>query len=200
MPSLANLVAMLLAALLLMGSPGPATISVAAAGAAFGPRPVVPYLCGICLGTMAVLLVVATGVTGFVLSVPGATPVINALAGAYILYLAWRIATAPPPGRAEHGSDAPPFLGGLLLAVANPKAYAAIGAVYAGSTLIADPLADAGAKVAVLSGVIWIVNSTWMLFGAGIAGLMREPRSGRILNVVFAVLLVAAFALSLVDW
>ena len=196
MPSLSNLLPLLVAALLLMGSPGPATMSLAAAGAAFGARPVIPYLCGICLGTAGVLLIVATGVTGLVLSVPGVTPLIVALAGAYILYLAWKIATAPPPSEAGHDGDAPPVYGGLLLAIANPKAYAAIGAVYSSATLVAEPLADAGAKVIVLGIVIVAVNSGWLVFGAGIAGLMRRPRAGRILNLVFAGLLVASFALS----
>ena len=196
MPSLSNLLPLLVAALLLMGSPGPATMSLAAAGAAFGARPVIPYLCGICLGTGGVLLIVATGVTGLVLAVPGVTPVIVALAGAYIVYLAWKIASAPPPSPEHRADDAPPIYGGLLLAIANPKAYAAIGAVYSSATLVAEPLADAAAKVIVLGLVIVAVNSGWLVFGAGIAGLLRRPRSGRVLNLAFAVLLVASFALS----
>jgi threonine/homoserine/homoserine lactone efflux protein len=196
MPFLSNLLPLLVAALLLMGSPGPATMSLAAAGAAFGARPVIPYLCGICLGTAGVLLIVATGVTGLVLAVPGVTPVIVAAAGAYIVYLAWKIATAPPPSQAAHDGAAPPIYGGLLLAIANPKAYTAIGAVYSSATLTAGPLADAAAKVIALGIVIVAVNSAWLVFGAGIAGLMRRPRSGRMLNLAFAFMLVASFALS----
>ncbi len=197
MPTPSAVIALLVAAVLLMGSPGPATMSLAAAGAAFGFRPVVPYLAGICLGTAGVLLIVATGVTGLVLSVPGIAPVIVAVAGAYILYLAWKIANAAPPAERGREDGAPAFLGGFLLAIANPKAYAAIGAVYSGATLIdARPLDDAAAKVVLLSLVIVVVNSLWLLFGAGLAGVLRRPKSGRALNVVFAVLLVAAFALS----
>ncbi|MCT8971309.1 LysE family translocator [Microbaculum marinisediminis] len=197
MPPISAVIAMLVAAVLLMGSPGPATMSLAASGAAFGIRPVVPYLCGICIGTAGVLLIVSTGVTGLVLSVPGVTPMIVAVAGAYILYLAWKIATAPPPTQAAHDDEAPSIFGGLLLAIANPKAYAAIGAVYSSSVLVdGRPLEDAVIKVAVLSFVIVAANSVWLLFGAGLAGLLRRPKAGRVLNIVFAGLLIASFALS----
>jgi threonine/homoserine/homoserine lactone efflux protein len=197
MPSISDLLALLVAAILLMGSPGPATMSLAAGGAAFGVRPVFPYLVGIWAGTAGVLLIVATGVTGLVVSVPGVTPVIVAVAGLYILHLAWKIANAPPPTAAAAEDDAPSILGGLLLAIANPKAYAAIGAVYSSSVLLPDrPLDDAVAKVVMLAAVIVAVNTVWLVFGAGLAGLMRRPRAGRVLNVIFAVLLVAAFALS----
>ncbi|TIX34501.1 MAG: LysE family translocator, partial [Mesorhizobium sp.] len=54
---------LVLAAAVVMGSPGPATISVTAIGAAFGLRGSLRYTSGIILGTTLVLLVVASGVT-----------------------------------------------------------------------------------------------------------------------------------------
>ena len=90
------LLALVLAATVVMGSPGPATISVTAVAAAFGARRSLPYLCGIILGTTVVLLAVATGIVAMLLSVPQIAPVLIAASAAYILYLAYRIATAPP--------------------------------------------------------------------------------------------------------
>src|SRR5258707_1178537 len=91
-----GLPAFLLAAVALAGSPGPATLSLTATGAAFGARRGVAYLAGIVVGMVAVMAIVASGLVGLLLAVPGATPVVTALAAAYFLYLAWRIATAPP--------------------------------------------------------------------------------------------------------
>ena len=82
-----GLIALMIAAAALMGSPGPATLSAAAAGAAYRLR-AVPYVIGISFGTMTVMVLVAAGVTGLVTSIPGAAPVISTLAGGYILYLA----------------------------------------------------------------------------------------------------------------
>ena len=187
-----GLIALFTAALALMGSPGPATLSSAAAGAAYRLR-AVPYVLGISLGTITVMVLVAAGVTGLVTSIPGAAPVISGLAAAYILYLAWRIATAPPVGALDRQATAPPFIGGYAMAIVNPKAYGAMGALFSGFPLIPDdPVNDGMLKVAVLSGFALVINTTWMSLGAGLARAMRNPRTSRALNVVFAVLLVAS--------
>ena len=197
MPSIEALLPLLLAALPLMGSPGPATMSLAATGAAFGARRGVPYLVGIVAGTTFALLLVASGVTGAILAIPGAAPFLVAAAAVYILYLAFRIATAPPLAEAAADALRPALWGGLLLAVANPKAYAAIGAVYSSAGRVAErPDFDAALKIAALTAVIVAVNVAWMLFGATLGGLLRRPRSARIINVSFAVLLVGSVAAS----
>jgi threonine/homoserine/homoserine lactone efflux protein len=51
---------LMLASAAIMGSPGPATISVAAVGSAHGVRPSLAYLLGIIVGTTLVLVAVAT--------------------------------------------------------------------------------------------------------------------------------------------
>ncbi len=195
---LGNLLLLWLAALPLMGSPGPATLSTAAVGATYGARRGLPWLAGICLGTATVLLLIATGVTAVVLTVPALKIAITLLAAAYILWLAWRIATAPPLSRQTEEAKAPAFPGGYLLAVANPKAFAAIGAVYAGHTVVAGDLAtDAAVKIAALSLVIVLVNATWLVFGAMISTALHDPKKSRVVNVLFALLLVASVAVAL---
>src|SRR5438132_11857984 len=54
----------------IMGSPGPATISLTAAGSAYGVRRSFAYLAGIIVGTTIVLVAVATGITATLLAVP----------------------------------------------------------------------------------------------------------------------------------
>jgi threonine/homoserine/homoserine lactone efflux protein len=195
---LANLVLLWLAALPLMGSPGPATLSTAAVGASFGARRGLPWLAGIVAGTAVVLGLIATGVTAAILALPALKAAITLLAAGYILYLAWRIATAPPLLQDAGAAKAPAFPGGFLLAVANPKAFAAIGAVYAGHSVVPGDLAtDAALKIAALVPVIVLVNSVWLIFGTLVARALRDPRKSRIVNVIFAVLLVASVALAL---
>ncbi len=178
-----------------MGSPGPATLSLAATGSAFGFARSLPYLAGIIAGTTGVLLMIAAGIGTLVLTVPGLTPVIVVLAACYLLYLAYRIATAPVLGEAARERPAPSLAGGLLLAIANPKAFAAIGAVYGGIAVVpGHALADAAWKVAVLFAVIIVVNAVWLLAGAAFATLLRQPRVGRAANIAFAVLLVLSVA------
>jgi threonine/homoserine/homoserine lactone efflux protein len=188
---------LLLASAVIMGSPGPSTMSVTAVGAAYGFRRSLPYASGLILGTTAVLLAVAIGVVTVLLSIPHGAPVLLTLSALYILYLAYQIATAPPLSRQDTQVAAPALIGGFLLAIANPKAYLAIAAVFAGTTLIADHTRDAMAKVVLLSGMVVIIHLGWLLVGASLARALHDPMLSRIVNVTLAVLLVATTALAI---
>ena len=193
-----GLPAFLLAAVALAGSPGPATLSLTATGAAFGARRGAAYLAGIVIGMVAVMAIVASGLVGLLLAVPGATPVVSVLAAAYFLYLAWRIATAPPLAADTAQRRTPTFAGGLLLSLINPKGYAAMAALFSGFVLVQERLAlDVAAKMAVLVLIITAVNVAWLLAGAALTRFFRDPRTNRAINVAFAVLLVASVALAL---
>ncbi len=129
----------LLAAIALAGSPGPATLSLAAAGAAFGARRVVGYFIGIVVGMVAVMAITASGLVGLLLAVPGATPVVTVAAALYFVWLAWRIATAPPLTEEASQGQPPSFAGGLALSLINPKGYAAMAALFSGFVLLRRP-------------------------------------------------------------
>jgi threonine/homoserine/homoserine lactone efflux protein len=187
---------LLLTSLAAMGSPGPATISLVAAGSAFGVRRSVPYLAGICAGTATVLVAVAAGLTAALLAIPALASVVIVVAAGYILWLAYHIATAPPMREAGATARASSFAGGLLLGVANPKAWIAIAAVFASARLAPAALTDAGLKIAVLVPMIVAINGTWLVAGTSIAPMWREPRRSRLVNVAFAVALVAATGLA----
>lgn len=192
-----QVLALLLAAAAVMGSPGPATISLSALGAAFGVRSSLSYLAGIILGTTTVLVAVAVGIVVALLSVPHVAPVLITVSAAYILYLAYRIATAPPLADETRVGAAPKAWGGLILGVLNPKAYVAIGAVFASAELVSGaPVADAVAKVGVLAAMIVAINTTWLFAGAAFAHVFRDPATARVVNVGFAVALVVATALA----
>lgn len=187
-PGLAGLV---LSAAVLMGSPGPSTMSVTAVGAAFGLRRALPYAAGLIVGTILVLLAVAAGLLAMLLAVPHLAPLLSLAAAGYILVLALRIARAPPLAGAPGAATAAPSLaGGLALAVANPKAYVAIAAVLAG----AAPETAAALKVAILAAMIVLVHLGWLLGGAALSRALRDPVRSRIANLAFALLLVAAGA------
>lgn len=188
-----------LAGIALAGSPGPATLSLAAAGAAFGTRPVLFYLLGLVCGMVLVMAIIASGIAGLALAVPGVAPVIAIAAALYFLYLAWRIATAPPVSAAANPQHRPRFTAGLLLSLVNPKGYAAMAALFSGFVLVRDRLdLDALLKIALLTAVIIAVNIAWLGAGAALTHYFRDPRSSRILNVGFALLLIASVAVALV--
>jgi threonine/homoserine/homoserine lactone efflux protein len=187
----------LLAAVALAGSPGPATLSLAAAGAAFGARNVAGYLAGIVVGMVAVMAITASGVVSLLLALPGVAPIVTAVAAAYFLWLAFRIATAPPLAR-ESGQRQPPSFGaGFGLSLINPKGYAAMAALFSGFTLLRDRMAaDAALKIVMLVLVITGVNVAWLVSGAALTRFFRDPRTNRIVNLFFAALLLVSVALA----
>jgi threonine/homoserine/homoserine lactone efflux protein len=188
----------LLASIALAGSPGPATLSLAAAGAAFGARRVVGYFIGIVVGMVAVMAITASGMVGLLLAVPGATPVVTVAAALYFVWLAWRIATAPPLTEEASQGQPPSFAGGLALSLINPKGYAAMAALFSGFVLLGDRLAlDVALKIALLTVLITGVNIAWLMSGALLTRFFREPCSNRIINLVFALLLLASVPLAI---
>jgi threonine/homoserine/homoserine lactone efflux protein len=188
---------LLVTSLAIMGSPGPATISITAAGSAYGVRRSLAYLLGIILGTTVVLIAVATGITAALLAVPAMRVVLIVISAAYILWLAYHIATAPPLAQTAD-ADAPSLAGGTLLGVANPKAWVAIAAVFASAHLTDRATTDAAAKTAVLVVMIILINTVWLIAAASLAPLLRDPHRARLINAALAVALVAATALALV--
>jgi threonine/homoserine/homoserine lactone efflux protein len=171
-------------------------MSLAAAGAAFGARRSLAYMAGLALGMLAVMVIVASGVVAMLLAVPGIAPVATGAALLYFVYLAWKIGTAPP--LAEKGSErpAPSLTDGLLLSPVNPKGYAAMLALFASHTLVAASLVnDAASKIAVTIAIIVFVNVAWLYVGATLARTFRSARANRIVNISFAVLLLASAAL-----
>ncbi len=184
-----------LAALALTGSPGPNTLSLAAVGASFGRMRGLEYMIGINLGMVAVIAVVGSGVAGVVMALPAVAPVITFLAAAYFIYLAWKIATAPP--LLENGetqtNSAPRWYVGAGLSLVNPKAYAAMGSLFSGHVLVqGDQIADGLWKFGLLLATISAVNIGWLSFGAGMTHYLRDERLSRIVNVCFAVLLIVS--------
>jgi len=193
-----GLLGFILAGLALAGSPGPATLSLSATGAAFGTRRGLGYMTGINLGMVAVMGITASGIVGLLLAAPGATPIVVGLSSAYFVYLAFRIATAPPLADTGRQGRQPSFAGGILLSLINPKGYAAMAALFSSFMLVKERFAlDVAAKIIVLAAIIASVNIAWLVAGAALTRVFKNPRTNRIINVSFAVLLIASIGVAL---
>ena len=183
----------LLTSLALVGSPGPNTLSLTAIGAAFGTRRGVPYMAGLDLGMVVVVALVGSGVWAVMLSYPGVTPVVTVAASAYLLYLACRIATAPPIGATAVPGRAPGLSAGVMLSLTNPKAYVSVAAVVSRYTLMPGrPVADELLKGALFLALVVTVNVLWLAVGSLLARAITNPRVGQLVNLGFAGLLVVS--------
>ncbi|WP_372054352.1 LysE family transporter [Tistrella mobilis] len=190
LPELAGFAA---ASLAITFSPGPSTIAMTATGSAFGLARALPYALGSALGTISVMAAVAAGLASLLLAEPAVATILLIISAGYILYLALRIATAPPPGLPQAGSRPPGPAGGVVLAVTNPKAWLAFAALFAGTGTTPGEI---GPRMLILAGSIIASHVVWLLLGAGFARLLRRPRVSRTVNLVLAVLLVGSMVVA----
>jgi threonine/homoserine/homoserine lactone efflux protein len=183
---------LVVAGLVVMGSPGPSTVSLVAVSAAHGVRRAVPYGVGLVLGTIAVLLAVATGATAVLLALPVLRWFVTALAAGYVLWLAVRLASASTFDDRGGGAASPSVRGGVLLGALNPKAWIAIGAVFVSTRVSQTPMVDAAIKAVVLAMLIVIIHAGWLAAGRLFVTALRDPRRARAVNITLAGLLVLA--------
>ncbi|WP_353219529.1 LysE family translocator [Salinisphaera sp. S4-8] len=192
-PMATAIASLALTAALILGSPGPAPIALAASSATFGLRRALPFYLGIMTGLALVALAAAAGLGALFSQFPNFRRVLEAVAALYIVYLAYRIATASPPGDPANAGGAPRFRDGVLLNVLNPKSYAAFVAIFSQSLLpIESPLWAYGLTAGTCLGVAASTNLVWMASGQLLTSWLRRPRAARVIRSVLATAMVAA--------
>lgn len=168
-------------------SPGPSTAAVVARVLATGAGSAPVFCGGLLLGDLLWLACAGLGLAGLVAVFQPVLAIIKYLGAAYLLYLAWRMWTAPVilpthPATAKSASMAP-FLGGLALALGNPKTMlfylALLPSVVQISTLTWTGFME-------LAGVVTVVYSAvlaaYVLAAARMRLAFRSPRAMRIVN------------------
>ena len=124
---------------LLLGSPGPAPLALAATSATFGVKKGIPFLIGILSGLAVAILGSVLGFAVLFSTYPNVKLVFQIAGALYIAYVAIKIATAPIiPTAHEKSSGVPTFLDGFILNLINPKAYAAFLAIFSQFSLLLE--------------------------------------------------------------
>lgn len=172
-------------------TPGPNNVMLATSGAQYGLRATVPHMIGIAAGFAVMLMAITAGLGSLLLVWPPLLPVMRWVGAAWMLYLAWKIAAAPPPGDGERRR-----LLGVIGAAGfqwiNPKGWM-IG-LGASSMFIspAQPLSIQVARIGLIfSLVAFPCMLPWVLLGKGARHVLRSPWQFRAFNVAMALLLVA---------
>lgn len=171
-------------------TPGPNNLMLMASGANFGFRRSIPHMLGIGIGFVFMLVAVGLGLSGLFERYPAAYGALTVISIAYLIYLAWKIASAAPP--ADRPDDATPmtFIQAALFQWVNPKAWAmALTAV-----TVYAPSRDSQAII--LVGLIFgLINlpavSSWTLLGQQMQRFLTSRTRLRAFNLTMATLLLA---------
>lgn len=172
-------------------TPGPNNMMLMASGVNFGFRRTIPHMLGIAAGFLVLLLAVGFGLGALIHAVPALQTMMRAVSVFYMLWLAWKIATAKPVGDVSVASQPMTFLQAAAFQWVNPKAWA-MGLVAMGAYTNAQSPVLSVVLVAIAFAIVNFPSvSVWAGFGMMLRNVLTDPRRLRIFNVAMACLLVA---------
>ena len=121
-------------------SPGPGVLSTAGVGAAYGYRNGLAYVAGLFAGSNLVAMLVISGVAATALALPWLRTTLLIASLGYLLWLAWRIASAGAQIGFIEARTPLGFWNGLALQPINPKAYVVNTTLFTGFSFMPDAL------------------------------------------------------------
>jgi threonine/homoserine/homoserine lactone efflux protein len=173
-------------------TPGPNNLMLLASGVNFGFVRTIPHALGIGGGFLSLLLAVGFGLGAVLTALPALHLILKIAGGAYLLYLAWRIAMSRSMGKGADAAGRPmTFLEAAAFQWVNPKAWVMAVSAMAIYTNPAQPFLS----VLIVSGAFAAVNlpsvSTWAGFGMALRGFLADPVRLKWFNIAMGLLLAA---------
>jgi threonine/homoserine/homoserine lactone efflux protein len=181
-------------------TPGPNNIMVAASAARHGIAATLSHIIGICVGFAAMIFLVGLAMDGVAAGIATIAAMVRWVGMAWLLLLAWRIASAPPPGE---GRARPPMglLGGAMFQWVNPKAW--LLALAASAVFVQPARGPVLPQLLVIVAVFFVVSMPsillWAVLGSNAARLLTSPGRLRAFNVIMAILLVASMVPAVIE-
>ncbi|MGJ8626167.1 MAG: LysE family translocator [Sulfitobacter sp.] len=172
-------------------TPGPNNLMLMASGANYGFRRTIPHMFGISLGFLVLMLLAGIGLVRVFDTYPVSHTILKGLSVIYMVYLAWKIATAAPVKERSASSTPMTFLQAAAFQWVNPKAWAMA------LTAITVYVADGGGIILMLAAFVFAcVNlpsiTVWTVMGQQMARILTNPVRLRVFNWTMAALLIAS--------
>ncbi|WP_298985496.1 LysE family translocator [uncultured Roseibium sp.] len=192
-----QVLALILFAVVATSSPGGATTLVTASGARFGYRRSLPLILGIALALATLVAVSGTSFATTIIAAPSLHLAAKGIGSIYLLWLAAKIGLAGPPAASKANSQQPiGFLGGAMLLLVNPKAWAMALAVASSFSQIAVHPTTLGFILATIFAVAACLSlSVWALAGSVVARTLSRAWHWHMFNWTMAVLLLASIVM-----
>jgi threonine/homoserine/homoserine lactone efflux protein len=182
-------------------TPGPNNVMLMTSGLNFGMRRSIPVMCGVIFGFAFLVLCTGLGLGAVFSAFPLAYNILKIIGDAYLLYLAWIIATSAPPNPSETTNKNPiGFFKAAALQWINVKGWVmAVASVSTYAAIATYPLN--GFVIARLFCLVCIGSSlTWTGFGLLLQKFLHRPKLVRTFNIFMALLLVLSLYPTLVDF
>ena len=174
-------------------TPGPNNLMLLASGVNFGFARTIPHMLGIGGGFLTLLLAVGLGLGAVLTAFPSLHLALKIAGGAYLLYLAWRIAMSRSMSNGDNAKARPmTFLEAAAFQWVNPKAWVMAVSAMAVYTSPASPFLSVIIVAAAFAAVNLPTVSTWAGFGTALRGFLSDPARLKWFNIAMGLLLVAS--------
>jgi len=174
-------------------TPGPNNLMLMTSTLNVGLRRTLPHLFGVVIGFSFLALCVGVGLGTLFSAYPMTYTILKYAGTAYLLYLAWLIATAPPPHpNMKSGKKPMTFAQAAAFQWINPKGcLTAVGAFATYSAIAASPY-----NIILIVGLFFVMSLGsafgWAVLGAILQKFLHHPKWVRGFNIIMAILLVAS--------
>jgi threonine/homoserine/homoserine lactone efflux protein len=181
------------------GSPGPSIAALVARVLTRGYSDVMPFLFAMWLGEAIWLACAVFGLVAIAQTFQGLFAVIKYAGIAYLLYLAWKMWTAPSTIEeqeiAPRTSPLRMFLAGFAVTIGNPKIMVFYVALLPVIIDLSQVTLLAWAELtATMLVVLVVVDLAWVLLASRARRFIRSPRAVRLTNRAGATVMAAAAA------
>jgi threonine/homoserine/homoserine lactone efflux protein len=173
-------------------TPGPNNTILMASGINHGFRQTVPMIFGIGIGFPLMIGIIGLGLGQVFEAYPQINTAMKVLGAAYMLWIAWKIATSRPNDGSGIAGKPFTFLQGALFQWVNPKGWMMAMTALSAYTLQSDYYTGVAVVVATFVLMGFTSASAWAVFGASLRHVMNDPKWFRIINLGLAATLVAS--------
>jgi threonine/homoserine/homoserine lactone efflux protein len=176
-------------------TPGPNNLIATASGATFGLRRTIPQMWGVAVGAPVMLILLGLGVAQAMLAYPGLQQGMSWAGAAYLLWLAWKIATSGPTEAGNIEGAPPTFIQSALFQWVNPKAWVlCLSAIATYTHAGPDQMNEILVIAAVFVPMTFVSLTVWAQFGVAMSRWLTSPLRLRLFNGTMAVLMLASLA------
>lgn len=177
-------------------TPGPNNIMLAASGVNYGFTRSIPHMLGVSIGFFILFLAVAFGLGNIFELYPQLQTALKYIGSVYLLWLAWKIATAGATSESAAVSKPMTFVQAAGFQFVNVKAMM----MAISSAVVFTLPGESYTLSALLVGFVFtLVNlpcvSIWVAFGSGLKRFLRNEQSLKAFNWSLASLTAASVAL-----
>ena len=187
------LIALVVFAAVMAFTPGPNNVMVLSSGLTYGLRRTLPHIAGIAIGISFMVAAMGLGLGTIFIAYPVLQTILKYAGIAYLLYLAFAIATSGAVSPGQDNQRGPmTFWGAALFQWVNVKGWVmTIGIITAYSAIASFPwnITIQAALMLVMGG---LSSLTWAVFGSSLRQILTSPKAIRAFNILMALLLLAS--------